>query len=570
MVAAFDLESATILSVHRPHEMLETLFRTARERWMLALMGMPFVLRLILVWQEFRVLVKHSPLLEDDLYYYLNIARNVCSGHGFTADGNTPTTGFQFLHEMLCIVVTFPFSADSLLPFRIMLTLEVLISLGCLIVLMDTIRLFLGKAESLIAGFVFSWWLLVFRHGNNGLETALQILMILVLIRFSYDFFVYRSISRLALFALASAVSILVRIDMLAFPAAFIAVVVISRLRKLLSAREAFTAIAGVTLPVATAVAVYFLFNYSINGHILPDSGVAVKQLTQEYGKNIHGGNLLLSGPRRALSVLLGDQPYNQLLEVLGVPLHPRLEFTAVLVILSVLFFIRKRDTFSHELRYQILLAAIYGVILVSFYSFYLPALWYFSRYLFTVVVLSLLLLAPFIKDLFLRIGTRVSRPVLALLIVSSAVWYTLAGTGRWIHFMLDATEQIPDASLEDRPLSQTHVSHIYDIGRWVKYNVAPPGRIAMWQNGLAEYVSRRNILHLDGIVNRNALDAWTSNRLDEYLKHNQIDYLIDFQFFTDIALRHSQHPAESYRLIGMSAPTSSGSPPVAMYKVNY
>lgn len=532
-------------------------------------MLVPFVLRFILVWQEFSVLVKHSPLLEDDFYYYLNTARNVCAGHGFTADGFTPTTGFQLLHELLCIAVSFIFSSDSVFPFRIMLTLQVLISFGCLVVLMDNLRLLIGEMEALIAGLVFSWWLPVFRHGNNGLETALQILMVLLLFRFSYNYLGSRANSHLVVFALACAASIFVRIDMLAFPAAFIAVAAISALRRNVSARGAITAIAGVSLLSAIALGGSFLFNYSINGHFLPDSGVAVKQLAKEYSKNISGGNLLLIAPRRALSVLLGDQPYDQLFEAIGIPLHPRLEFILVLVLLGILFLIKTRGTYSDVFRKQILLVAVYSVILVSFYALYLPGIWFFSRYLFTVAVLSLIIASPFIKGCFLKLRAKVSRPVLILLILCSSAWYMAAGIERWVHFMVDPSEQFSDADLENKPLSETHVSHIYDIGRWVKFNISPQNRIAMWQNGLAEYVSRRNILHLDGIVNRSAFEAWTTNRLDNYLKDNQIDYLIDFSFFTDIVLRHSQHPAESYKLIGLSIPTSPGSLPVAMYKIN-
>ena len=549
---------------------MDSVYRMTSNRWLLAFMLAPFVMRLLLVWQEFSVLVKHSPLLEDDFFYYLNIARHVCAGQGFTADGYTPTTGFQLFHQLLCIIVTFLSPGDSLLPFRLILSLQVLISIGCLAVLMGTIRVLLGEKEALIGGFVFSWWLPLFRYGNNGLETVLQIFAILLLIRLSYNFFVNRSASNVTLLALACVVSTFVRIDMLAFPVAFVAAVMIARRRSIFFAREATVAVVVVASLSTVALCGYFLLNYSINGHLLPDSGVAVKYLAHEYGGNVPGGNLLISGSRRAASVLLGDQPYNQLLEVIKVPLHPRLELIAVPVAMSVLLVFKKWRTFSGGFRFLISIAGVYSAILVLFYSLFVQGVWYFSRYLFTVPELSLLVTVPFIAALARRIRDRVSRPVILLLTVVVSLWYTVGGTGRWIQFMTVKSEQFSDKQLERTPLASTAVSHPYDLGRWVRLNIPPESRVAMWQNGLAAYVSGRNILHLDGVVNRNALDAWTSNRMDEYLKDNAIDYLIDFRFFTDIVLRHSQHPEESYTLIGASVPTSSSLFAVAMYRVKH
>lgn len=549
--------------------MFETLFHSARNRLLLAVMLIPFLLRLVLVWQDFPVLIKHSPLLEDDFYYYLNIARSVCDGHGFTADGRTPTTGFQFLHEALCIAVTAPFSPESRYPFRIILSIEVLLSLACLIVLLDMLRTFFGDREALIGGFIFSWWLPVFRHGNNGLETVLQILMILVLVRLCYGVVIRRTPLQLALFGLACGISVLVRIDMLAFPAAFVAVEAIGFLRNKTSAREAGLAIGLVTFFSAAALVGLCLFDYSVNGHLLPDSGIAVKELAVEYIRNFFGGHVLSASPRRALSVLLGDQPYNQLFEVLQIPLHPRLELCGILVIASIYSLVKMRPKPPEAFHWTMGVAVMYSLALVLFYVFYLPAIWYFSRYLFTVAVLSLFILMPFAGELALKVRSRVRPAVFTSLMLLGCVWYMAAGTERWIHFMTDPSEQLSDSELDHRPLSETRVSHIYDIGRWVKFNIPPTMRVAMWQNGLAEYVSRRNILHLDGIVNRYALEAWTNNRLDEYLKDQKVDYLIDFKSFTDIALEHSQHPTEIFTLIGISKSEGPNGTPVALYRVN-
>src|SRR5258706_8088690 len=55
------------------------------------------------------------PRFEDDAYYYLEIARNVASGHGFTADTLSPTNGFQPLWLWCLVAVAWLTSGDTTL-----------------------------------------------------------------------------------------------------------------------------------------------------------------------------------------------------------------------------------------------------------------------------------------------------------------------------------------------------------------------------------------------------------------------------------------------------------------------
>ncbi|HTP80813.1 MAG TPA: hypothetical protein VMM57_10475 [Bacteroidota bacterium] len=546
-----------------------TLFSSPSQRFLLALMLIPFLMRFVLVWQKFSVLVKHAPLLEDDFYYYLNIARNVCAGNGFTADGHTPTTGFQFIQEILCIVITWLCHAGSEAPFRIVLTLQVLTSLACLFVLMGNMKLIFGPAEARIAGFLFAWWLLIFRHGNNGLETILQILMLLLLIRLSYRCLISRSNFSLLMLSLTCGLSIFVRIDLLAFPVSLVVVAALMYIRRMIPARHAAAAIGAVSSATALALALLFFFNVSVNAHLLPDSGAAVKELSTEYVHSFFSGNSSMAGPRRALSVLLADLPYNQFFEAVRLPVHPAIELTAIAVVLAVASLCRRRQSFSGTFFVFATLFGVYAVVLVSFYTFYVPAVWYFSRYLFTVAVFSFIVFVPPVSEALAFVRGRIPKRYFLSLAVAFSLWYAAPAAERWSHFMVDPTDQISDEDLKGKPISETRISHIYDIGRWVKFNIPSGTRVAMWQNGLAEYVSGADILHVDGIVNRPALEAWTENRLDRYLRDNGVKYLIDFQSFTAVALRHSESPQTSYEFVGMSSGITPGWTAVAMYKVN-
>src|SRR5262245_6448745 len=48
-------------------------------------------------------LARYGPLLLDDGYYYLNIARHLAQGDGFTFDGLHPTNGFHPLWQLLLV-----------------------------------------------------------------------------------------------------------------------------------------------------------------------------------------------------------------------------------------------------------------------------------------------------------------------------------------------------------------------------------------------------------------------------------------------------------------------------------
>ena len=52
------------------------------------------------------------PRFEDDAYYYLVIARNAASGQGFTADGLSPTNGFQPLWMWLLVPIAWLTSGE--------------------------------------------------------------------------------------------------------------------------------------------------------------------------------------------------------------------------------------------------------------------------------------------------------------------------------------------------------------------------------------------------------------------------------------------------------------------------
>lgn len=66
--------------------------------------------------------------LEDDAYYYLQIARNVTEGHGSTFDGSTRTNGYHPLWMLFVVCCTFVAEGDRILVIRLVLAVGNLLS----------------------------------------------------------------------------------------------------------------------------------------------------------------------------------------------------------------------------------------------------------------------------------------------------------------------------------------------------------------------------------------------------------------------------------------------------------
>jgi hypothetical protein len=73
-----------------------------------------------------------------------------------------------------------------------------------------------------------------------------------------------------------------------------------------------------------------------------------------------------------------------------------------------------------------------------------------------------------------------------------------------------------------------TPVYHFYDVARWVRDNTSRGEVIGVFQSGTIGYLSGRRVVNLDGKVNGDALAALRSDTLEEYLRDQRIDLLMD------------------------------------------
>lgn len=111
--------------------------------------------------------------LEDDAYYYLQIARNVTEGHGSTFDGSTRTNGYHPLWMLFVVCCTFVAEGDRITVVRLVLAVGNLL-FGVTVVL--ALRQ-LGRKSSPGLAFAAGGLLVWLAHSLHatGMEVAIAI-----------------------------------------------------------------------------------------------------------------------------------------------------------------------------------------------------------------------------------------------------------------------------------------------------------------------------------------------------------------------------------------------------------
>ncbi len=133
-----------------------------------------------------------APLTEDG-YYALSVARHVALGHGFTADGQSPTNGFHPLWVMLLAPLYWLFGSDRVGVLRAVLLTSTAIWIAFAWLLGARARDLArglglaGEASGEITRLVVLSSVPLFLQFHNGLETGLALLAILATVVFVDD-----------------------------------------------------------------------------------------------------------------------------------------------------------------------------------------------------------------------------------------------------------------------------------------------------------------------------------------------------------------------------------------------
>ncbi len=483
-------------------------------------------------WQDFSTLARNG-YLYDDSFYAFQIARNIAEGDGMTFDGVHPTTGFQPLYVFLLVPVFMITGGDPALPIHIALSLLAVFTGMTAYLLYKIAKRYVGFSASLAAAMIWAFSPIVTRQTANGLETAIASFMIVA----SVWYYLERirgeddpQASRFFALGLLLGLCILSRID-----GAFLALVVVPDYFLVLRRRGASSRILARMALVPAGVVIFygpwFLFNIIESGSIIQDSGRATRFLSMAYASYFGFGeeSLAFCGPdisfiwvhfEHAVSSLKVIPPVQVLFrsaERLDSMLGTGAAFRIIsniagfllLIGAGIAVFIWRRDE-ERSRRGEVNFLLIYSGLLMLSYSIYIFGSFFFLRYFFPVYLIACIYFAFFLQDGFDWLRAR-SVTVRRAAVAASAVYLFLFSFFSY---------------------SQAFRSHpvypYYDIAQWIEANTEEGEILGVFQCGTIGYLCNRQVINLDGKVNRDAFFALESGNLGEYLRDEGIDVVID------------------------------------------
>lgn len=300
---------------------------------------------------------------------------------------------------------------------------------------------------------------------------------------------------------------------------------------------------------LAASAAVYgpwLAYGWFAVGRLLPESGAATRFLSLAYAPFFGTGpaELVTRGPdapfvllhlQRAVSVLKLTPPVHGLFRAVeraggaasmseGAVLAGNLVGAVLLAAFAVWFVRRARRSRVSELMFLL----VFGVSLVAAYSAYIFGLVFFIRYLFPVHFVATIFVAVFAGDAVSWVRSR--GPVLRRAAVAACTLYA-AG-----HLYMAC-----NCCFRSAP-----VYHFYDVAQWVKENTDRNETIGVFQSGTIGYLSERRVVNLDGKVNGYALAALREGTLEEYLREESIDVLMDDDSVIRLFLGDDHHLDET------------------------
>ncbi|MCK4807060.1 MAG: hypothetical protein KAT09_05410, partial [Candidatus Aegiribacteria sp.] len=419
--------------------------------------------------------------LVDDGYYYLEIARNISCGNGFTFDGLNRTNGFHPLWQVMLVPV-FLLTQSRVLAAQAVTMLQTLLFAASGFVLYRILLENTKKIHISIAGAAF--WLFNFwfwsKGALSGMETGLLILCYgISLLLFSRSL---RGLCSTWLLSISLIATCMARLDSLALVAGVYLIFLF--LRRYRDASRA-------GLPVMIYLILYMIINKLVFGGMFPVSG---------YIKSATGSEFL----RQLFAA--GDTRFFQhgitnfiSFATLGGRLPLLVAFAAIGGTLwTVVWFLRTADTPIREL---MAVCCSYIVCLLIYYSFMYDSLldvytYYWFPVIFGVMIAFVLLLS--------RMRHRLLRQGFTWVLLAGLVVFNIVYARDRLRGYSCA---IPDSGRPER-------------NAVIFLNTLDDGTvIGSWDAGYVGYYCRHRVINLDGLVNSYEYQAILHDQgLEKYL----------------------------------------------------
>jgi hypothetical protein len=482
----------------------------------------------------------------DDAFYYFRIAKNFVSGLGLTYDGHQVTNGFQPLFLLVILPIFFLTKGNLILPLHLVAVFQSIVSIGIGIFLYKISRIFLDKWFSIFIVTVWFFSPIAISQEMNGMETGLNLFLIAVT-SYYYLSQIVPSIEniktrKLILLGVLLSLTVLTRLDGILFMIAVLMHLLYTALKRhqgttyIKKVQSLFRVVFPVALIPLMVLTPWFIFNYQITGHLLPLSGQAIRFMSLNYG--FGAGNFRDQFPLQNIPItyyyenfsfslmkLLWHHPFthspvkffSDLFHVANMDNFQSFHFISLLILATFVITIALFAFSSLRLIFnQMMFYFLYAFLLLCAFTFYIFGQWFYYRYYFPIYFLMTIcggvvfsLIYTSLKKINNNFGTIFKGGLVALYVLS--VSFQIKG-------FID--------------MSQDSVHKQFHTLVSVIENVTPANAvIGCFQSGVIGYYSDRQIINLDGKVNREALEAMKSGQLGKYIKKKGITYVADWSF---------------------------------------
>ncbi len=435
-----------------------------------------------------------ATMFVDDAFYYLQIARNVASGKGFTFDGVHATNGFQPLW-LLLLVSVFKFVPGDVGPLRVVALVEATLTAAAAAGVLRILRARIGTGPAFAAALsivALPGSPSVFR---TGMESSLLLCLFVVLWGRWLALSEAGRPSRLSCLGLGllGGLAFLTRIEAIVLVLALV----------LLGARRwqaDFKCLIALLAPPALLVASYLAWGGFAFGTMLPISGLVKVHWVREtpWATRLR---LILEPPwiyETLVCRFFGEAAIFECPRV-------ALALYAGLIVLALAAAWWFRETLRAVVRQSGAGFVFLGsglIVLTDKLSVHSLETWYQGPILLSTGVLAGLLLSRSRRLTCLAVATVV---LVAVARVPMAAWRVHEPAAQYAYYRIQAAD-------------------------WVRENTAASDRIGSWNAGTFGYFSHRTVVNLDGLVNdvhylQRVLER---NDLEGYIKSEQITWLAD------------------------------------------
>jgi 4-amino-4-deoxy-L-arabinose transferase-like glycosyltransferase len=506
---------------------------SVRRLIIIAVIVIGLTVRLFIVIRDLDILDRL--FVPDDTYYTLSIARSMANNLGPSADGVQLTNGFQPLLAFLMVPV-FSITDNPDISLRAVLVLAGLFGLANALLLGRLAFRMAGYGGALAASIMWSFSPAAIATSFDGLETSLALTISLALVE------VWTRASEKGTKLNYIAAGILAGLALLARVDTVFLVGLLGLLEFIRGNRKGLLV---TVLVAAVVVSPWWIYSLSHFSTFIPESGAAVKTQLEFHQ------SLYLNEPKQAAwaaGTIIGGpffetQNFREYLFT-----HPILgSLTALALLLiylaSIRWIYRKKNRPRAWLAF-----ALHGMLIALFYTFYLPALWFFDRYLHQTIAAVTLVIAILMAELWRqRLKCRIAWPGLSVFSMFVAYGLFQSGLFIWIN---------PPTTLD---VSLHGAKGYREVARDVLKIVPESAVLGAFQSGALAFYGwpRTRVVNLDGVIDGKAAQAIRERNLGEYARSRDLTHFADWPFNYN-AFRFFGGPAVAraeFQIIGQARP---------------